>query len=339
MPMKKVFLLPVLSLAAQLLCGAELLENGSFEIPSEKKSNRNWRFYPAKGWEAYANPKDGNDCRVITEGAADGSRCIRLISKNKKAMVSMRSDKMPEVKPGDRVFAECMIRGKGKAYIRIYWYGADGKKLPKYYLDGLNATADWQVFKTNVKVPEGAASFVFSLEIIASLGEIDFDKAVCRVEPGTILDNGKIKAVFNPAIGGGIDSLTLKGIGMDFTQPNQIGNGGGMFNLILPANRNPGELRFAPAKAEVITPGQVIRMTQKIDSGDYAGIEAVRTFELLPDSSRIKVNVQIRNTGKKTVETSFRFQSFASAAPGSFTWPTPDWTRNLSKVRQSRPLR
>ena len=323
--MKKWFILPVLSLAVQLLCGADLLENGSFEIPSDKKSNRNWRFYPAKGWEAYANPKDGNDCRVLTEGAADGSRCIRLISKSKKAMVSMRSDKKLEVKPGDRVFAECMIRGKGKAYIRIYWYGDDGKKLPKYYLDGLNAAADWQVFKTNVKVPEGVAGFQFSLEIIASLGEIDFDKAVCRVEPGTILDNGKIKAVFNPAIGGGIDSLTLKGIRMDFTQPNLIGNGGGMFNLILPSNRNPGELRFAPAEAEVVTPGQLIRMTQKIDSGDYAGIEAVRTFELLPDSSRIKVNVQIRNTGSKTVETSFRFQSFASSAPGSFTWPTPDW--------------
>lgn len=304
---------------------AELPANGSFEVPADKISDRTWRHYPAKGWEGYAHPNTKSYCKTITGNVYEGSRAVRLICGDKKAIASLRSDVKPAVKPGDHIYVDTMIRGKGKAYIRIFWYDKNGKKLKAYFLDSRNATDKWQKFDTNVKVPAGVTNFELSLEIIASIGEIDFDAVKCRISSGTILDNGKIKAVLNPHIGGGIDSLTIAGNKMDFTQPNQIGNQGGMFNLILPSNRNPGELRFAPAKAEVLIPGRKIRMTQKIDSGKYAGIEAVRVFELLPGSNRITVLLQLKNSAKQPIETAFRMQSFASSSPGSFTWPTPDW--------------
>ena len=285
---------------------AQIPENSGFEIPADKISNRNWQHFPAKGWKSYAHPKNDCHCQVMTQGAFAGSRAIRLICRDKKSIASLTAEKAIPVKPGDRIFAECMIRGKGKAYIRIYWYDKNGKKLPKYFLDSRNATDKWQEFKTNVKVPEGAVSFEFNLELIANIAEVEFDNAKCRIDRGAVLDNGKIKAVLNPGIGGGIDSLRISGKTMDFTQPNRIGNPGGLFNVLLPANRNPGEIRFAPAAAEVIKPGQLIKMTQRVDSGKYAGIEVVRLFELLPGSSRIKVTVTVSNRSNKKIETSFR---------------------------------
>ena len=44
---------------------AEFPANGSFEVPSDKISNRNWRHYPAKGWEGYAHPDVKSYCKVI----------------------------------------------------------------------------------------------------------------------------------------------------------------------------------------------------------------------------------------------------------------------------------
>ena len=301
-------------------------ENADFEVPSSKISNRDWRHYPAKGWEVYANPQTQCDCKVISD-AFSGSRAVRLICNDKKSIASLRAEKYIPVKAGDRVYVSCMVRGKGKAYIRLFWYGKNGKKLadPQYFMDSFTVSSNWQNFTTNAKVPEKAVYCELSLEVIASVAEVDFDKITCRVDTGTVLDNGKIKAVINPGVGGGIDSLIVDGCKMDFTQPNQIGNPGGMFTFILPSNRSPGELRFAPAAAEVLIPGQQIRVTQKIDTGKYAGIEAVRVYELLPGSNRIKVDVQLRNLSNKPIETAFRLQSFSSSAPGSFTWPTPDW--------------
>jgi hypothetical protein len=303
---------------------SNILTNGSFETPSNQKSKSTWRFYLADGWAGYAHPKHGNDIKVLTNGAIDGKRFIRQICKGKKTLTSMTTEKLISVSPGDQIFIETMIRGTGKAYIRIYWYNKAGVKQKKYFLDSRNATKSWEKFKTNVKVPEGVYSFALSLEIIASVGEIDFDGVKCTLSKGTILDNGTIKAVINPRLGGGIDSLKINGCTLDFGRPNFIGNDGGMFNLIIPSRRTPGELRFAQSKANVIVPNKKIEIIQSIDSGKLAGLVAKKTYELLPNNE-IKVSFDFTNKSKKQMEVSCRIQSFVSSANGSFTWPTPDW--------------
>ena len=311
-------LMGILSISA-----AELLENSSFEIPGDKKSNRVYKHFLAKGWEGYAEPADGNQCSIITSGAFDGSRALKLVCK--KAITSMRSEKRIPVKPGDRVYVNTMIRGKGKGYIRLYWHGKDGKYLKQYYLAGHYATENWQKFETNVEVPANVESFVLSLEIIATAAEIEFDAVNCRIESGTILDNGKVKAVINSRIGGVIDSLRLAGNTMDYARPNLIGNSGGMFSFIIPGRRTPGELHFAPTETKIILPNKKIKVIQRITSGKLAGLEAVRTYELADNSNEIKVAIEFHNQSKKNMEINCRMQSFVSSANGSITWPTPDW--------------
>ncbi len=304
---------------------AEFPANGSFEVPSDKISNRNWRHFPAKGWEGYAHPDVKSYCKVITGDVSDGSRAVRLSCGDKKAIASLRSEVKPAVKPGDRIYVDAMIRGKGKGYIRIFWYDRNGKKLKNYYMDSRNATAQWKKFDTNVEVPAGVASFELSLEVIASIAEVDFDAVKCRISSGTVLDNGKIKAVINPRIGGGIDSLQVNGKKMEFSRANRIGDNGGMFTFIVPGERTPGILRFAQSKATVLIPNKKIEVVQTIDSGKLAGLEAVRTYELPDNSNEIKVTIEFRNKSKNSMEVSCRMQSFVSSANGSFTWPTPDW--------------
>ena len=302
-----------------------VLKNGSFETPSTKTSKSTWRFYLADGWAGYAHPKHGNNIQILTDGAIDGKRFIRQICKDKKTLTSMTTEKLIPVSSGDQIFVETMIRGTGKAHIRIYWYDQAGVKLKKYFLDSRNATKSWEKFKTNVKVPEGVKSFALSLEIIAQVGQIDFDAAKCSIVKGTILDNGKIKAVINPRIGGGIDSLKVAGCKLDFGRPNLIGNSGGMYTFIVPGKTTPGELRFAQSKAKVIIPNKKIEVIQTIDSGKLAGLEAIRIYELADNSNEIKVTIKFKNNSKKPLEVNCRMQSFISAANGSFTWPTPDW--------------
>ena len=323
--MKKYLCILAALTSGLMLSAAELLENSSFEVPGNKISNRAYKHFVAKGWEGYAHPDSGNECKVITEGAFDGSRAIRLVCKGNKSIATLRTEKRISVKAGDRVYVSAMVRGKGKGYIRIYWYGKDGKQVSPYFLDGRYAASNWQKFDTNVKVPAGAASFTLSLEIIACAAEIDFDAIQCRVESGTILDNGKLKAVINPRIGGVIDSLQLKGSNMNYTRQHLIGVPGGMFSFIIPGKRTPGELQFASATAKVLIPNKKIEVIQNIDSGNLAGLEAVRTYELADNSTEIKVTVEFRNKSKKTMEVNCRMQSFVSSANGSVTWPTPDW--------------
>ena len=306
------------------LIGAELPENGSFELPGNKQSNRKWKHFVAKGWEGYANPDIGNECKII-EDAFDGSRAVRLVCKDKKALSFIRTEKRMAVKSGDRVYVSTMVRGNGKGYIRIYWYGKDGKPVSKYFIDGCSTTGKWQKFDTNVKAPAGAASFALSLETIASVAEVDFDDVKCRVDSGAILDNGKLQAVINPRIGGVIDSVRLSGSSMDYTRPNLIGCPGGMFSFIVPGRRTPGELQFASADVKVLVPNKKIEVTQHIDSGKLAGLEAIRTYELEENSTEIKVAIEFRNKSKKNIEVNCRIQSFISSANGSVTWPTPDW--------------
>ena len=320
--MKKTLFALAILFVSVAFATSNIIKNGSFEKLSTKKSKRTWQFFLAEGWQGYANPSKGNSIQLLSQGANDGKNFIRLICKGE--ITSFTTDKPTAVAPGDTINIESMIRGKGKAYIRIYWFDKNNKKQKKYFLDGRNATKSWEKFKTNVTVPQGAYGFTLSLEIIASAGEIDIDNVKCTLVKGTILDNGTIRAVINPRIGGGIDSLKVKGCSMDFCRPNMIGKDGGMFNFIVPGRRTPGELRFAQSKAKVIVPNKKIEVIQTIDSGKLAGLIATRIYELLPNNE-IKVTIQFTNTSKKALEVNCRMQSFVSAANGSFTWPTPDW--------------
>ena len=78
------------------------------------------QFFLAEGWQGYANPSKGNSIQLLSQGANDGKNFVRLICKGE--ITSFTTDKPTAVAPGDTINIESMIRGKGKAHIRIYCF-------------------------------------------------------------------------------------------------------------------------------------------------------------------------------------------------------------------------
>ena len=118
---------------------AALLENSGFEELPEKKSDRTWRHYPAKGWEIYLANADST-FEIVENGAFEGKRAVKMISKSNKGMASVRNEKSIPAAAGDQIYFSTMLRGKGKCYVRIFWNDKDGKRMKDYFIHGIYVT-------------------------------------------------------------------------------------------------------------------------------------------------------------------------------------------------------
>ena len=121
------------------------------------------------------------------------------------------------------------MRGKARAYIRLYWVGKDGKLLKQYHIQGCNPTDKWQRFIAIAQVPPQATGVIMALEKINKAGATDCDDAELTIRKGAVLSNGKMLASVNINLAGVIDSAALADNSFQYTRSNRRGFGGGWF--------------------------------------------------------------------------------------------------------------
>ena len=173
--MKKQLLTAVTVLTA-LTAFAELPENSGFEKPADQK-DKSWIAYPAENWQVYlGNAERRGTCEVPTAGAFAGKRHIRIGSTHEKGFTSLRTEKLYPVKTGDIVELKAMVKGHGKARLRIYYYDANGKMVKKYRMSQLKATDSWKEITCEALIPAGVTHIRPAVEVMFGKHLIDVDE-------------------------------------------------------------------------------------------------------------------------------------------------------------------
>ena len=303
-----------------------LLTNPSFEETVPYKKGR-FKVELVKDWDCFMN--DGEkfcDISLVQPGQT-GKNALRLQTKGKKAFTSARYAKDIPVSPGDEVIMTAGIKGKGSGNFRIWFLDRNGKRMGNtwnkhYRMQGMAASAQWRKLVMKITVPDGTAKIQVSLEIIGKDIDVQFDDVTLEIRSGDRLENGKLKASFNPQVGAGIDSLVWKEKQFEFTASNQITRAGGLFQVILPSPSMPGELLRRPFVRSA-TAAAMREYSAKVDSGAFRGLEVRKKYELL--DSGIRFTLTLRNGSEKELRIDQRIQNFVSSQPGTYSWPTPDW--------------
>ncbi len=139
---------------------------------------------------------------------------------------------------------------------------------------------------------------------------VQFDDAKLEISAGDVLKNANLTVKFNSRLGGSIDSLIWEKGKFDFTAPNLISKGGGLFTSIIPENFAPGEISNRPFK-RVSAGKDRIAFVTTVNSGKLNGLEMTRSYRLLPDG--VEQEITLANKGKKNWK--FPTVSATSSAP------------------------
>ena len=309
-----------------------LLTNSSFEETLPLKKER-YKVELVKDWNCLLN--NGSDACDITlaNPGLTGQNALRLQTRGKAFSAADYAKALP-VSNGDEVIASVMIKGKGTGNIRIYFLNSEGKRLgtewnKHYRMQGMNAGEQWKVLNMKLTVPEGVAKIRMSLQVIGVDQDVQFDDAKLEIRSGNLLENGKIKVLINPEVGGGIASLVWKEKDFEFTTSNQITRLGGLCQVILPSNAMPGELLRRPFLRSA-SDANMREYSALINSGALQGLAVRKKYELL--DSGVRFTLTLKNTSAGQMKIDQRIQNLVSSRPGNFSWPTPDW---LTVFRQT----
>jgi hypothetical protein len=322
--MKKAFLyLSLLCLCLSLPVQGNLLSNASFEKTMPEKS-MGWRVELFEGWELLLN-SGAEKCRITAgEDAFEGTHSLRLQTLGESGFCSANHKEKFPVSQGQEVSASVQIKGTGAGYIRVYFHGADGKRLKEYEMMEGAADDEWQPIVMKFIVPPGVAKLEYSLQTLKDNADVLFDDARLMISSGDTLENEFLRVRINARVGGGIDSFVSKKNNFDFTTPASLGKNGGLMNIVLPDERLPGVLMEIPFTRVSADGGKNIYIA-KLDSGEYAGLAVRRSYQLQTDSATLNVDTRLVNEGTETIKVAHRIQSRVSSESGVYSWPTPDW--------------
>ena len=325
--MKHFRMIPLFFCLIVTLGAAEnLLTNPSFEETVPYKKGR-YSVELVKGWQCFLNDGDKFCDISLAHPGQTGSNALRLQTRGKRAFTAARYAKDIPVSPGDEVIMTAGIKGKGSGNFRIWFLDQNGKRLGNqwnkhYRMQGMGASAQWKKLVMKVTVPDGTAKIQVSLEIIGKDIDVQFDDVTLEIRSGDRLENGKLKASFDPQVGAGIDSLVWKEKQFEFTSSNQITRAGGLFQVILPSPAMPGELLRRPFVRSA-SAAAMREYSVQLDSGTFQGLTVRKKYELL--DSAIRFTLTLQNTSRKALKIDQRIQNFVSSQPGTYSWPTPDW--------------
>lgn len=321
----KSFISILLALLPSIVFSGNLLENPSFEeLAPDGGRQDGWQRDTFKHWMVRLSA--GTDkCGVAVDNHPfSGRNAVRLMGRAENCVASVDFLKNIPVTPGQTFQARVMLKGTGKGYIRIQFLDIRGKVIRSQYFSA-EGTPEWRPLKGSFTIPEGVAGLGFSLQILRDRPEISFDDASLEIISDPVLENQYLQATLNPRLGGGIDSLRLKGNGFNFTRPNVPGIPGGLMGCIVPDNSPSGIFCNLPGEMQVSVPGCEITVSQQINSGASAGLELARTYTLQPDSTEIGVGLRLYNRSSQKMKITMRVRNIIPSESGTFSWPTPDW--------------
>ena len=341
---KKIFLL---SLTVLSLCrtGAGELLNGGFEKALPKPTGRSFRLKLAENWETLLQSGSSKLEASLSEQAHSGKYSMRI-----KAIVPNSfggAYQTVECTPDSSLELSMFVKGTAntRVYFRIRFFDAAGKTdKKKYLMPGWvireNEKDKWIERKYKFKVPPDAVKMTVGIETLGNNfpdAEIFIDDVKLTSGASAVLKNKYLRAEIDPLFGGCIKSLELTADGKtrQFTMPRTLTKEGGMAVEIIPGKRNPG--LFSKKKYELSSPVpmQTIVVTRTENGGDHDGLRVKKTFALEPDSARIKVTLELLNTGKKVIGTSCRIQNCLLPRDGFLTSPTKDWLQTFEKNAES----
>lgn len=94
---------------------------------------------------------------------------------------------------------------------------------------------------------------------------------------------------------------------------------------IIPATQNPGLFANKKYDFQVIVPQEKILLTRTEKGEKLHGLTVRKTFTLPPDSTQIKVDLELINSGNKKIQTTCRIHNVLLPVDGTITAPVRDW--------------
>ncbi|MBQ9502937.1 MAG: hypothetical protein IJU70_12325 [Lentisphaeria bacterium] len=337
---KKIFPLLFAVLTGCQIGAAELL-NGGFEKALPKPNGRSFRLKLAENWETLLQSGSTKLEASLSEQAHSGKYSMRI-----KAIVPNSfggTYQTVACTPDSSLELSMFVKGTAntRVYFRIRFFDAAGKTSGKKYLmPGWvireNEKDKWIERRYKFKVPSNAVKMTVGIETLGNNfpdAEIFIDDVKLTSGASTVLRNRYLRAEIDPLFGGCIKSLELTADGKprQFTTPRTLTKEGGMALEIIPGKRNPGLFSRKRYELSSPVPSRKIIVTRTENGGNHDGLRVKKTFALEPDSTKIKVTVELFNTGKKTIDTSCRIQNCLLPRDGFLTSPTKDWLQVFEK--------
>ena len=322
--MMKRYLCAALLSAAALLAGEtgeNLLRNPSFEetVPWEESHGR---IELVRNWQCILNSgAEKCDISIVRPGFS-GENAIRLHTVGDFGFNSVVSERIFPVTAGSEISASVRMKGKGKGYIRIYFFDKDGQRMKNYQMTGKQASENWSLLNTVFAVPEGVSGIRYALETLRDDADVVFDDAMLSVSAGDLLENEELKVRFGRNSEGAVDSFFWKKKSFEFTAPATFMRGAGMLAQMIPAQSPVSEIRNLPFSLTASAPA-MREYTACLRSGKLKGLEIRKRYELQPRG--VKLAATFRNTGENTLVIDQRIRNLISSGPGVYSWPTPDW--------------
>ena len=168
--MKRSILMVAL-LSAVVVCGENLLTNSSFEnsLPMKKKR---WTVELFKEWRCMLNSGAAQGDIQLTTPGFKSKQALRVRTIGKSGFNAVTYAKDFPVTQGQKVTATVMLKGKGTGYIRIYYLDKNGKRLPKYTMQGTHARSEFAQLVVRFTVPAGVEKIRYSLETLRNNADI-----------------------------------------------------------------------------------------------------------------------------------------------------------------------
>ena len=242
--MKRSILMAAL-LSAVVVCGENLLTNSSFEnsLPMKKKR---WTVELFKEWRCMLNSGAAQGDIQLTAPGFKSKQALRVRTIGKSGFNAVTYAKDFPVTQGQKVTASVMLKGKGNGYIRIYYLDKNGKRLPKYMMQGTHARREFARLVVRFTVPAGVEKIRYSLETLRNDADVTFDDAKLEIEAGELLENDMLRITFNPRLGGGIASFYWKEKNYEFTSSKTLVRVAAWPTVSFPPDVSPGSSTTSP---------------------------------------------------------------------------------------------
>ena len=312
--------------------GENLLSDPSFECATGKKPGKSYKVDILKEWPGLLNSGSKRGKISLSDEAFSGKQAVRITTIGKSGFNSLSNRKLISVSEGEVVTASVMFKGKGTGYIRIYFCDENGKSLKRYKMLGNPAKKEYSKLILRFTVPAGVKKLRMALETLRNDADITFDDAVLSVARGDILENNNFRVVFNPRIGGVVDSFIVKKSKTELTSKRYFGKSGALFNTVVPDKSIPGMFGEKVFDRVAVSKNSATYRST-LDRGALTGLQLDKKYTLTDNG--LKVKLTFSNTGKKKISTGCRVQNFVSSEPGVWSWPTPDWITIFRQGKES----
>lgn len=111
---------------------------------------------------------------------------------------------------------------------------------------------------------------------------------------------------------------------------------------IIPATQNPGLFANKKYDYQVLKPQEKISLTRTEKGRELNGLTVRKTYTLPPDSTQIKVELELINSGKDIIKTTCRIHNVLLPSNGILTAPVRDWLqcfeRNEANIATTNSL-